>query len=189
MKEQDLEFIITNTLPAIAPIDSTNPNRSRPKKSRSRNASKDSLGRSSKHQKRNKTFKLRLTDDELTQLHQKCQGTSKSNYIRAKIFDHPVPKSVSIPPQINRESYVALAGIRRDITRLTRELQSARGTGESALKFASLYDTLMTKLGEIDDAVRTSQRAITQQLAQASPEELDDDIEETEETEDGFENG
>lgn len=47
---------------------------------------------------------FKVSQEEKQQLEQRCEGINLSEYIRAKLFDHPLPRSRRQMPQINRET-------------------------------------------------------------------------------------
>ncbi|MBE9030466.1 plasmid mobilization relaxosome protein MobC [filamentous cyanobacterium LEGE 11480] len=69
---------------------------------------------------------VRLTRAERKQLEQRCGGIRLSTYIRAGLFDYPMPKPrVTVPP-INRQVYVELNRIGVNLNQQTKLINALR---------------------------------------------------------------
>lgn len=94
------------------------------------NAIAQEIGNSQINPRRTIAKRFYLTEAEDQQLELLCQGVSLSAFVRAKVFSASVPRPRPIVPQINRETYVLLAGLRNSCNQMAKAINTAAQRNE-----------------------------------------------------------
>ena len=74
---------------------------------------------------------IRVTPSEKQKLLERCQGIKVSSYIRAGLFDYPVPRPRQVVPVVTRQMYVELNRIGHNLNQQTRSMNEALKLGVS----------------------------------------------------------
>jgi hypothetical protein len=74
---------------------------------------------------------IRVTPSEKQKLLARCQGIKVSSYIRAGLFDYPMPRSRQVVPIVTRQMYVELNRIGHNLNQQTRSMNEALKLGVS----------------------------------------------------------
>jgi hypothetical protein len=74
---------------------------------------------------------IRITPREKQELLQRCQGVKVSSYIRAGLFDYPVPRPRQVVPIVTRQMYIELNRIGQNLNQQTRSIHEALKLGIS----------------------------------------------------------
>jgi hypothetical protein len=82
---------------------------------------------------RQQTICFKVTQAEKERLQQRCSGIILSDYIRARLFDYPLPRPKTIMPLVNREVIYYLKCIGLDIKQQTLAIKEAVKTGQQPL--------------------------------------------------------
>jgi hypothetical protein len=72
---------------------------------------------------------IRVTLSEKQKLMQRCQGIKVSSYIRAGLFDYPMPRPRQVVPVVTRQMYVELNRIGHNLNQQTRSMNEALRLG------------------------------------------------------------
>jgi hypothetical protein len=74
---------------------------------------------------------IRMTPSEKQKLLERCQGIKVSSYIRAGLFDYPMPRPRQVVPVVTRQMYVELNRIGHNLNQQTRSMNEALKLGVS----------------------------------------------------------
>jgi hypothetical protein len=74
---------------------------------------------------------IRVTPSEKQKLLERCQGIKVSSYIRAGLFDYPMPRPRQVVPVVTRQMYVELNRIGHNLNQQTRSMNEALKLGVS----------------------------------------------------------
>jgi hypothetical protein len=74
---------------------------------------------------------IRVTPSEKQKLLERCQGIKVSSYIRAGLFDYPMPRPRQVVPIVTRQMYVELNRIGHNLNQQTRSMNEALKLGVS----------------------------------------------------------
>jgi Bacterial mobilisation protein (MobC) len=83
--------------------------------------------------KREITITFRVSTAEKTRLEQRCNGVVQSDYIRARLFDYPLPQPKLIIPEVNRQTIYELKKIGNNLNQQTRAINEAVKIGSQPL--------------------------------------------------------
>jgi hypothetical protein len=72
---------------------------------------------------------IRVTPSEKQKLLERCQGIKVSSYIRAGLFDYPMPRPRQVVPIMTRQMYVELNRIGHNLNQQTRSMNEALKLG------------------------------------------------------------
>jgi hypothetical protein len=72
---------------------------------------------------------IRVTPSEKQKLLARCQGIKVSSYIRAGLFDYPMPRPRQVVPIVTRQMYVELNRIGHNLNQQTRSINEALKLG------------------------------------------------------------
>jgi hypothetical protein len=72
---------------------------------------------------------IRITPSEKRKLLERCQGIKISSYIRAGLFDYPMPRPRQVVPVVTRQMYVELNRIGHNLNQQTRSMNEALKLG------------------------------------------------------------
>ena len=93
-----------------------------------------------------------VSPEEDQQIAHHCQGGSQSRYFRTKVLGKNIPRSRPVTPQINRQTYVLLAHMRRDIKQASNQITLAVSQGQTSSLTPSdleIFTRLEAQLGDI----------------------------------------
>ncbi|AUT04674.1 plasmid mobilization relaxosome protein MobC (plasmid) [Nostoc sp. CENA543] len=83
--------------------------------------------------KREITITFRVSTAEKTRLEQRCNGVVQSDYIRARLFDYPLPQPKLTIPEVNRQTIYELKKIGNNLNQQTRAINEALKIGSQPL--------------------------------------------------------
>lgn len=83
--------------------------------------------------KREITITFRVSYAEKTRLEQRCNGVVQSDYIRARLFDYPLPQPKLTIPEVNRQAIYELKKIGNNLNQQTRAINEAVKIGSQPL--------------------------------------------------------
>ena len=84
-------------------------------------------------EKREVTITFRASYDEKARLEQRCSGVVQSDYIRARLFDYPLPHPKLVIPEVNRQAIYELKKIGNNLNQQTRAINEAVKIGSQPL--------------------------------------------------------
>lgn len=87
-----------------------------------------------------KKFYVSATEDQAIQ--NLRQGVKESSYFRSKVLGKAIPRPRPVIPQINRDTYIHIAGIRSNINQITKAINIAAKEGRSLLLSEAHLDEL-----------------------------------------------
>lgn len=76
-------------------------------------------------EKREITITFRVSAAEKQRLEQRCSGVVQSDYIRARLFDYPLPHPKLAIPEVNRQVIYELKKIGNNLNQQTRAINEA----------------------------------------------------------------
>lgn len=85
--------------------------------------------------KREITITFRVSTAEKTRLEQRCNGVVQSDYIRARLFDYPLPQPKLTIPEVNRQTIYELKKIGNNLNQQTRAINEAVKIGRQPLTY------------------------------------------------------
>ncbi|BAY96067.1 MULTISPECIES: plasmid mobilization protein [unclassified Tolypothrix] len=83
--------------------------------------------------KREITITFRVSTAEKTRLEQRCNGVVQSDYIRARLFDYPLPQPKLTIPEVNRQTIYELKKIGNNLNQQTKAINEAVKIGSQPL--------------------------------------------------------
>ncbi len=83
--------------------------------------------------KREITITFRVSAAEKQRLEQRCSGVVQSDYIRARLFDYPLPHPKLVIPEVNRQVIYELKKIANNLNQQTRAINTAVSIGSQPL--------------------------------------------------------
>ena len=83
--------------------------------------------------KREITITFRVSYAEKQRLEQRCSGVVQSDYIRARLFDYPLPHPKLVIPEVNRQVIYELKKIANNLNQQTRAINTAVSIGSQPL--------------------------------------------------------
>ncbi|MFS0519065.1 plasmid mobilization protein [Nostoc sp. UIC 10607] len=84
-------------------------------------------------EKREITITFRASHAEKVRLEQRCSGVVQSDYIRARLFDYPLPHPKLVIPELNRQAIYELKKIGNNLNQQTRAINEAVKVGSQPL--------------------------------------------------------
>lgn len=84
-------------------------------------------------EKREITITFRVSHAEKARLEQRCSGVVQSDYIRARLFDYPLPHPKLTIPEVNRQVIYELKKIGNNLNQQTRAINEAVKIGRQPL--------------------------------------------------------
>ena len=116
-------------------------------------------------EKREITITFRVSAAEKQRLEQRCSGVVASDYIRARLFDHPLPQSKLVIPEVNRQVIYELKKIGNNLNQQTKAINEAVKIGSQPLNSSvKCYLETIEELAALLEQTRAS-------LTQAIPAE------------------
>lgn len=92
-------------------------------------------------EKREITITFRVSYAEKQRLEQRCSGVVQSDYIRARLFDYPLPHPKLVIPLVNRQVIYELKKIANNLNQQTRAINTSVKIGSQPLN-SSVEDYL-----------------------------------------------
>ena len=83
--------------------------------------------------KREITITFRVSTAEKLRLEQRCNGVVQSDYIRARLFDYPLPQPKLTIPEVNRQAIYELKKIGNNLNQQTKAINEAVKIGRQPL--------------------------------------------------------
>ncbi len=116
-------------------------------------------------EKREITITFRVSYAEKQRLEQRCSGVVQSDYIRARLFDYPLPHSKLVIPEVNRQVIYELKKIGNNLNQQTKAINEAVRIGIQPLNSSvKVYLETINKLLVLLEVTRKSiTRAIPSQ--------------------------
>jgi len=116
-------------------------------------------------EKREITITFRVSVAEKQRLEQRCSGVVTSDYIRARLFDHPLPQYKLVIPEFNRQVIYELKKIGNNLNQQTKAINEAVKIGSQPLNSSvKCYLETIEELAALLEQTRAS-------LTQAIPAE------------------
>ncbi len=84
-------------------------------------------------ERREITITFRVSAAEKQRLEQRCSGVVQSDYIRARLFDYPLPHPKLVIPEVNRQVIYELKKIGNNLNQQTRAINEAVKIGRQPL--------------------------------------------------------
>jgi hypothetical protein len=84
-------------------------------------------------EKRKVTITFRASYAEKAKLEQRCSGVVQSDYIRARLFDYPLPHPKLVIREVNRQAIYELKKIGNNLNQQTRAINEAVKIGSQPL--------------------------------------------------------
>ncbi len=84
-------------------------------------------------ERREITITFRVSYAEKQRLEQRCSGVVQSDYIRARLFDYPLPHPKQVIPEVNRQAIYELKKIGNNLNQQTRAINEAVKIGRQPL--------------------------------------------------------
>lgn len=84
-------------------------------------------------EKREITITFRVSTAEKTRLEQRCNGVVQSDYIRARLFDYPLPQPKLTIPEVNRQTIYELKKIGNNLNQQTKAINESIKIGSQPL--------------------------------------------------------
>lgn len=79
------------------------------------------------------TITFRVSATEKARLEHRCSGVVQSDYIRARLFDYPLPHPKLVLPEVNRQVVYELKKIANNINQQTKAINTAVKIGSQPL--------------------------------------------------------
>lgn len=115
-------------------------------------------------EKREITITFRVSTAEKTRLEERCNGVVQSDYIRARLFDYPLPQQKLTIPEVNRQTIYELKKIGNNLNQQSKAINEAVKIGSQPLT-ASVRDYLKT-LQELTQTLERMHEKLTQHTSQ-----------------------
>ena len=87
-------------------------------------------------ERREITITFRVSYAEKQRLEQRCSGVVQSDYIRARLFDYPLPHPKQVIPEVNRQVIYELKKIGNNLNQQTRAINEAVKIGSQPLSIS-----------------------------------------------------
>ncbi len=84
-------------------------------------------------ERREITITFRVSAAEKQRLEQRCSGVVQSDYIRARLFNYPLPHPKLVIPEVNRQVIYELKKIGNNLNQQTRAINEAVKIGSQPL--------------------------------------------------------
>lgn len=108
-------------------------------------------------EKREITITFRVSYAEKQRLEQRCSGVVTSDYIRARLFDYPLPHPKLVIPEVNRQVIYELKKIANNLNQQTRAINTSVKIGSQPLKNdVKGYLEIIKELQALLEQTRTS---------------------------------
>ncbi len=110
--------------------------------------------------KREVTITFRASYAEKARLEQRCSGVVQSDYIRARLFDYPLPHPKLIIPEVNRQAIYELKKIGNNLNQQTRAINEAVKIGSQPL--SNDVKSYLKTLEELTTLLEQTRQSLTQ---------------------------
>ncbi|BBD70906.1 hypothetical protein NIES4072_73190 [Nostoc commune NIES-4072] len=125
-------------------------------------------------EKREVTITFRASYAEKARLEQRCSGVVQSDYIRARLFDYPLPHPKLVIPEINRQAIYELKKIGNNLNQQTRAINEAVKIGSQPLT-TEVKEYLRT-IKELVELLEQTRQEITQPISSDDNGKLDKQV-------------
>jgi hypothetical protein len=115
-------------------------------------------------EKREITITFRCSSTEKARLEQRCNGVVQSDYIRARLFDYPLPHPKLIIPEVNRQAIYELKKIGNNLNQQTKAINEAVKIGSQPLR--SDVKSYLKTLEELTALLSQTRQQVTQASGQ-----------------------
>ena len=112
--------------------------------------------------KREITVTFRVSAAEKARLEQRCSGVVQSDYIRARLFDYPLPHPKLVIPEVNRQAIYELKKIGNNLNQQTRAINEAVKIGSQPL--TSEVKGYLETIKELLALLEKTRQSITQPI-------------------------
>jgi hypothetical protein len=110
--------------------------------------------------KREITITFRASYAEKARLEQRCSGVVQSDYIRARLFDYPLPHPKLVIPEVNRQAIYELKKIGNNLNQQTRAINEAVKIGSQPL--SNEMKSYLKTLEELTALLEQTHQSLTQ---------------------------
>ncbi|AVH68531.1 plasmid mobilization protein [Nostoc sp. 'Peltigera membranacea cyanobiont' N6] len=110
--------------------------------------------------KREVTITFRASYVEKARLEQRCSGVVQSDYIRARLFDYPLPHPKLVIPEVNRQAIYELKKIGNNLNQQTRAINEAVKIGSQPL--TNEVKSYLKTLEELTALLEQTRQSLTQ---------------------------
>ena len=114
------------------------------------------------NERREITLNFRVSAAEKQRLEQRCSGVVQSDYIRARLFDYPLPHPKPVIPEVNRQVIYELKKIGNNLNQQTRAINEAVKIGSQPLS-SSVKDYLVS-IEQLSALLEQIRRSIAQPI-------------------------
>ncbi|MGJ5632456.1 plasmid mobilization protein [Nostoc sp. CALU 1950] len=111
-------------------------------------------------EKREVTITFRASYAEKAKLEQRCSGVVQSDYIRARLFDYPLPHPKLTIPEVNRQAIYELKKIGNNLNQQTRAINEAVKIG--SLPLTNEVKSYLKTLEELTALLEQTRQSLTQ---------------------------
>lgn len=111
-------------------------------------------------EKREITITFRASHAEKARLEQRCSGVVQSDYIRARLFDYPLPHPKLVIPEVNRQAIYELKKIGNNLNQQTRAINEAVKIGSQPL--SNEVKSYLKTLDELTAILEQTRQSLTQ---------------------------
>ncbi|MBD2247347.1 plasmid mobilization relaxosome protein MobC [Nostoc sp. FACHB-888] len=111
-------------------------------------------------EKREVTITFRASYVEKARLEQRCSGVVQSDYIRARLFDYPLPHPKLTIPEVNRQAIYELKKIGNNLNQQTRAINEAVKIGSQPL--TNEVKSYLKTLEELTTLLEQTRQSLTQ---------------------------
>lgn len=119
-------------------------------------------------ERREITITFRVSAAEKQRLEQRCSGVVQSDYIRARLFDYPLPHPKLVIPEVNRQVIYELKKIANNLNQQTRAINTAVKIGSQPL--TNNVEDYLEKIKELVALLEQTRQEITRPI----PDENDE---------------
>ncbi|BBD71068.1 hypothetical protein NIES4072_74720 [Nostoc commune NIES-4072] len=125
-------------------------------------------------EKREVTITFRASYAEKARLEQRCSGVVQSDYIRARLFDYPLPHPKLVIPEVNRQAIYELKKIGNNLNQQTRAINEAVKIGSQPLTVE--VKSYLKTLEELMELLEQTRQQITQPISSDDNGKLDKQV-------------
>ncbi|MBW4558273.1 MAG: MobC family plasmid mobilization relaxosome protein [Trichormus sp. ATA11-4-KO1] len=111
-------------------------------------------------EKREITITFRCSSAEKARLEQRCSGVVQSDYIRARLFDYPLPHPKLIIPEVNRQAIYELKKIGNNLNQQTKAINEAVKIGSQPL--TNEVKSYLRTIEELTALLEQTRQSLTQ---------------------------
>ncbi|MBW4429276.1 MAG: MobC family plasmid mobilization relaxosome protein [Nostoc desertorum CM1-VF14] len=111
-------------------------------------------------EKREVTITFRASYSEKARLEQRCSGVVQSDYIRARLFDYPLPHPKLVIPEVNRQAIYELKKIGNNLNQQTKAINAAVKIGSQPL--TNEVKSYLRTIEELTTLLEQTRQSLTQ---------------------------